>query len=807
MSRFPLSAGRPSRGRVLHYALVVAQLCAVAGGVGAPAQAQPADAMTSSSRRYDIAAGPLEQALARFMAESGTPLASDPALLATRDTAGLQGEFTAGEALSRLLQGSGLVAEPLSQGGFVLRLRPVGGEVATLSAITVSARGDGMTEHSGSYTTGSTSTATRLVLSLRETPQSLTVVTRQKIDDFALTDMNDVLESTSSVVVASQGADGANFFSRGFGLQMQYEGMSNPVGIGESNSNPSPDSAFIDHVEILQGAAGLLSGAGQPGGTVNLVRKRPTAAGQMSWEALAGSWDRRRLVGDVSGPLLESGRLRARLVALWDESDSFMDYAYDRKKGVYGVIEADLAETTLLTVDFQWQRNEGNNHLGVPTNAAGGDLRLRRSSFFAGANDGIDKAYRIYTVGLQQRLGAGWSVQARYSHNQTDVDNASSYLYGTLDEISGDGLKFYQQLLKRDFRSDSYDVYASGPLELLGREHELVLGMNGSRMKEKTRGYYGSGRAVNIYRFDPDVPRPDAPLGEWSVPNETRQRGLYGVARLNLAEPLKLIVGSRVSWYEYLNAGVRAQKESAVVTPYAGLVLDLDAAHSAYASYSDIFKPQSELQSSGSTVDPVVGKNYEIGVKGEYYGGRLNASAGLFRLEQNNLAQIDTRFPYDEAGICRGYCYNASGLVVSKGVDLSLAGEVHPGWQLGLAYTYVHSEHAKGADKGKPYATQTPDHVVRLYTTYRVPGTALTLGGNVKAQSRISNSGEQYKVRQGGYAIVALMAKYQVNARTEVGLTLDNLFDRRYYSAVGDPWFYTFYGSPRRATLNLKYQL
>lgn len=778
----------------------------------AQAQAAPASApqtrQAPAARAYDIHAGPLDTVLARFIAESGVPLAAPPDMVRGKHSQGLRGTYAVAAALDALLAGTELAAVARGDGAYTLRPAP-GAAIATLPAIAVTGRGasDTATEGTGSYTAAASTSVAKLPLALREIPQTVTVVTRQKMDDFGLTNVDDVLASTSNVIVATQGADGGFYYSRGFALQMQYDGMMNPIGIGERNGSPSPDSAFLDRVDVLQGASGLLSGAGDPGGTVNLVRKRPTEQFQAQLETQLGSWQQRRLVGDVSGPLAESGKLRGRAVAVWDDSDSFMKHAYDEKRGFYGVIEADLSATTMLSASAQWQRNKGNNHLGVPTAPDGGDLRLPRSSFFAGQHDGIEKQYQIYTLSVEQKLPADWLLRASYSHNRAEADNASSYLWGKLDPVTGDGMRLYQQLLRRNFRANSYDVYASGPLTLLGRRHELVFGANGSSMRDQTRGYWNSGTAVNIYRYDADLPRPDSPLGNWSTPNETRQRGLYGVARLHLADPLKLIVGARVSWYEYRNEGVLKQKESSVVTPYAGLVYDIDGAHSVYASYADIFKPQDNPRAGGGTLDPIIGKNYELGVKGEYLGGRLNASAALFRLEQTNLAQIDQSVPYDESNACKGYCYSAAGLVVSKGVDLALNGEAAAGWQVGAGYTYVHSEHRKGPDQGKPYASNLPDHLFRLYTAYRLLDTKWTVGGNVKIQSRIFNSGADYTVRQGGYALVGLMAKYQLNKQAELSMTVDNLFDRRYYNAVGEPSFYTFYGAPRRFALNLKYSL
>lgn len=763
----------------------------------------------SATVEHRIPAGPLSAALHAYAAKAGITLSFEESLTAGLRTQGLQGSYGVQQGLDRLLEGTGLDALPGNGGGWRLRRlpQPAQGE-ATLGTVKVTAAAErsGTTEGSGSYTTRVTTTATRLALSPRETPQTLTVVTRQKMDDFGLTSVDSVLESISGVVLSQRGADGNLYYSRSFALQTQYDGMMNPIGIGEGNRNPSPDSAFLDRVEILQGAAGLLSGAGEPGGTVNLIRKRPTESFQAHVEAQLGSWDKKRLVGDVSGALIGSGKIRGRAVVLWDESDSFVNHVYDDKKGFYGVVDADLTPTTTVGASIHWQQNDGNNYLGVPTAPDGSELHLRRSSFFSGADDGIKKEYRIYTLNLEQKLPADWLLRASYSHNQTDVDNASSYLYGNLNVATGNGLNLYQQLVQRDFSSDSYDLYASGPLNLMGRRHELVFGMNGSKMKETSRGYWDQVTPINIYQFDGDVSRPAKSLmGAWGTPSKTDQRGVYGVARLNLADPLKLILGTRVSWYEYKNAGVRMQKEDAVVTPYAGLIYDIDKAHSAYASYADIFKPQSNLTSSGSTVDPVVGKNYELGIKGEYFDKRLHAGAAAFRLEQTNLALRDESIPYDAGNICQGYCYKAAGLVVSQGVDLSLNGEITSGWQVGAGYTYVHSEHAKGANKGDPYANNMPDHLLRLHTTYRIPATGWTIGGNLRTQSRIYQKSGSYRVEQGSHTLVGLMAKYQLSRQAEIGMTVDNLFDRKYYESVGNPWFYTFYGAPRRFAVNLKY--
>lgn len=678
--------------------------------------------------------------------------------------------------------------------------------------VTATAQPDGITEGTGSYTTHISNTASKLNLSPRETPQTLTVITRQKMDDFALTDIDKVLSSTSTVSILQQGGDGAFYFSRGFRLQNQYDGMPNPIGIGENNRGPSPDTAFLDKVEILQGASGLMSGAGDPGGTINLVRKRPTEDFKAHIEAEPGSWKKKRLAGDVSGSLIASGRIRGRAVALVDHRDSFIDYAYDNKQGFYGIVDADVTSTTTVSASVIYQKNDLNYDLGIPMGSDGADLGLPRSVFYGYADGGVTRKTTSYTLNIEQKLPRDWSLKAAYTHTDTTVDAAGGWLDGTLNPITGSGLSLSQVLQQRKFKSNIFDLYASGSFQLFDRKHELVMGATSAEMKSKNRlAGFTTISIPNIYNYDgASISPPSGSFSDWPAADKTTQQGVYGAVRLNLTDSLKAILGTRVSWYENKD-DEEPQKENAVVSPYAGLIFDINNSTSIYASYSDIFKPQSELKFGGGTLDPVVGKNYEMGVKSEFPQGRLNASAAVFRLEQTNLPQVDTNVSPLKA--CNGgYCYTAAERVVSQGIDLGLNGELLPGWQIGAGYSLVNSKYgsndvAYGIHKGDPYNSYLPRQILRVYTTYLIPGTDWIIGGNIRTQSRVYTQKPTFRIEQGGYTTVGLMAKYQIKEQTEISLMVNNLFDRRYYESIGSYGtnIENFYGAPRNFTVNLKY--
>lgn len=805
-----LLQSNPPRPLVLAIHLAFAGSLLPGAGYSTEAHAQTT-AAAPATRSYDIPAGPLSDVLTHFSTEAGIFLAGSTELAQGKHSRGVRGTYGVQAALDALLAGTGLEMQRNAQGRYVLQVvERVTDDVAMLPAVSVTAQvvKDGTTEGTGSYTSNSVSTSTKLNLSLRETPQTMTVVTRQQMDDFALTTVDKVLENTSGVYAWRAGNAGATYYTRGFNLQMQYDGIANPAGIGSSNMNASPDSAFLDHVEILQGASGLLSGAGEPGGTINLVRKRPTDSFQANVEAQLGSWGKRRFVGDISGSLVASGAIRGRIVAVSDNSDSFADYVYDDKIGVYGIIEADLTPTTTVGASIQYQKNDTAPGFGVPTTANGTQVDWSRSSYFAGANDYSDRETKLYTINLEQKLPADWVLKATWLHSSTDVDRNSNILFGTPLASQNGQINISQSRQTRDIQSETFDFSAAGPFELLGRKHDLIFGANGFRSEFSTiLASRNIAIANNVYAFNPNaMPENTAPSVDTGA-LITRQKGIFGATRLNFSDSLKLIAGARVSWYEYDNKQIKSTKqEDGVVSPYAGLIYDINKQYSLYASYSDIFNPQSAKNIHGEVLPPVTGANYEVGVKGELLDRRLNVAAAVFRLEQTNLSQADTNTPTSVA--CGGNCSVAQGKLVSDGVDLGLNGELARGWNASVGYTYVRSKYAKGVNVGTPYGTQIPRHMFRIATTYRIPDTRWTVGGSLRAQSETYRegtfSGVAYKIQQGGFATVGLTAKYEISNKTDLTLAAENLFDRTYLTP-NQPTS-NHYGDPRNFNVTLRHR-
>ncbi|WP_237332901.1 TonB-dependent siderophore receptor [Zobellella iuensis] len=673
-----------------------------------------------------------------------------------------------------------------------------------LSTVNVNAeRENDVTEGSDSYTTKSSKTATKLSLSPRETPQTVSVTTRTKMDDFALNDVNAVLANTNGVNVEKVETDRTYFTARGFDItNFQVDGIGVPLTYG--NLMGDLDTALFDKVEVLKGANGLMSGAGSPAATVNFVRKRPTEAFQASAKAGVGSWDYRRLDGDISGALSE--RVRARLVVAGQDKHSYLD-RYEQQRGLaYGVLEADLTDSTLLTLGHSYQRNDADSPLwgSLPLFYTDGS----RTDYSRSDSSAADWAYwnnednRSF-VELAQELGNGWTAKAAYSHVEIESDSELFYVYGTPERGSNTGVFSWPSQYDFRTRQDLVDLYASGPFRLAGREHELVAGTSWSMANTRDHSWYGdtiNSPVPDLHGWDGSYPRPNFTIDGGGSDWTDKQQSLYTAARFSLTEDLSLLAGARLSNWDSHGSSYgkdKATRHDKVLVPYAGLVYDLTPNYSLYASYTEIFTPQVATDIDGNRLAPVEGSSMETGVKGEWLDGKLYANLALFRIEQSNLAEA--------AGVVDGKThFRAVDGITSQGVELELAGELLPGWEASAGYSYVDIEDSEG----NTTKTYTPRQSAKLATTYRLPmAEQLKLGANIKWQDdAYRDYGSGRIARQDAYTLLGLMAKYEFTPQLDATLNLDNLTDEKYLTSFYWATPQGYYGEPRNAKLTVNWK-
>lgn len=378
---------------------------------------------------YSIPAGSLAHALDQFADASGAVISFSHEAVAGLHSKGLNGNYALHQALAELLQGSGLQVQAAGDKHFMLVSAEQDGAME-LAATTVSSMALGATtEGTGSYTTGSVNTATGLRLSARETPQSVSVVTRQQIEDQNLNDVAQVLEQTPGVVVDSMGpagSDANHIYVRGFEVgSIQVDGINRPDTFGFRDD--LSDMVSYDRVEVVRGATGLMSGTGDPGATVNLIRKKPTLETQRKLTLKAGSWDNYRTELDVSGKLTQSGNVRGRFVASNTDSQSYVDRQSLERQVAYGVLEWDITDSTMLTAGAEYQEmdNDGAGNHGFPMfNSDGSHFSPSRT--FNSASDWSYHKRRTKTVftTLEHQLDNGWQLKLNAEHSRRSYDDA-----------------------------------------------------------------------------------------------------------------------------------------------------------------------------------------------------------------------------------------------------------------------------------------------------------------------------------------------------------------------------------------------
>ena len=669
------------------------------------------------------------------------------------------------------------------------------------------------TEKSNSYTTSLMSTTTGLELSPRETPQSVSVVTQKQMKGQGITRLSDALRQTTGINVVEDSSR-VRFQSRGFYIdQIEEDGMASQVPGSASNpyrsSSALSDMVIYDHVEVLRGAAGLTQANGEPGGTINAVRKKPTVKFQANAAAAAARWDRYRVEGDVSGALNEGRSVRGRLVAAGEKGASFKDVVDNDLGIVYGVVDADVGEAGLVTAGVVYQRTrEVPDPFGVPMGQGATELGLPRSTYL-GADWNRTKNTKLNYIdsSMDQRFAA--LANARASFTGVGADGL----------LTGNNMQYYDN----DGKELSWQARVTGKYELLGHQHDLFATLSLSRQEDDSHWRRAlNSTAYNVWHFNhaalvqPDWASQTTLDTDADFHNEIRQHGVSLGTRFNVADAWHMVLGARYAgvkstgnyYYRRFNGApdndysVNREINKKKVTPYAGLTWDFSESTSAYASWTQIFKVQSSVDANNNILDPIVGHNIEVGTKSSFFDDRLNLSFAVFQITQKNRAMqvLGTRYSAPE------------GKGRSRGFEMEVSGELTPDWSLLAGYTFNTSKYLETESttyfKGENYSKHTPKHMLRVYSSYRLQGELRpwSVGGGFSVQSDTSSLG---RVPQGGYTLWNANVQYDIDDHFRLSLIGRNLTDKRYYLTHKTRWpgINNFFGEPRSLMLQLSWKM
>ncbi|SEP14069.1 TonB-dependent receptor [Pseudomonas sp. NFACC39-1] len=770
----------------------------------------------------DIPAQSLPQALQAFGQQTNQQVIYNAGDMAGLKSNRVSGKMSPQAALTELLKGTGV---RYSIEGNTLMLVRGSTQALELGATTVKAQElVATTEGSKSYTSNAV-TIGKGTHSLKEIPQSITVMTRKQMDDQNLVNLKDAVNQTTGIVGLQGVGQGMILSSRGFQIDdWQYDGvpiLRNNYSLGNWATQ---DLIFFDRLEIMRGASGLLQGTGSPGGAVNLVRKRGQNAPTVTLTGKAGSWDHYGLQLDAGGPLNQAGNIRGRIVVDEDQSNSFVDHAWSKTHSLYGALDVDLSEDTTLGFAVSQSNGESRGNIrGLPRYADGRMPDVSRSTYTGARWNRSEIDVTTLYADLEHRFNEDWALKIGAVHMSEDNQAKNQRVQrggGLLPD--GSGVQYADFLTDFQSTKAGLDMNLTGKFEALSMEQEVMLGGNYSQLETDDR-YARTFNNTSDSIFDIDNDRPDisydsliAAGGQGTLSKyDIRQKGVYGTWRVKPVDDLTLVLGSRVSWYDYSyksktenSVGITGNApstgtETGVVTPYAGIIYDLSREWAVYASYTDVFQPQTNRDANGSVLKPIVGTNYEVGLKGELMDGRVNTSLAIFRYDHENRAIND-----GGSGCGGSGCSVASGKVRSQGIDAEISGEVIDNLQLFAGYTYNTTKYLEDPDnEGSVFSTWTPKHMLRVWGNYQFTGDWSRVSTGLGFTTQSHTLVYDYDREIPGYTVWNARVGYQLTPEIALAVNANNLFDKTYItSAYNQLNGNNNFGDPRNLMFSVTYK-
>ncbi len=690
---------------------------------------------------------------------------------------------------------------------------------ATLETIKVQAEEDSaVTEGSGSYTAKSTNTSTKLNLSLRETPQSVKVLTREYLDDRKIDSFQDLMNNITGVST-SRTDERQKVYARGFEVDYYLiDGIPSTINLGTGDL----DLDIYDRVEVVKGANGLTTGAGNPAMALNMIRKHANSkelSGNVSTSL--GSWNSWSSSADISAPLNADGSLRGRMFVKHSDENSFMDF-YEKERNVfYGALDYDLSDKTSMSLGATYQElhRDGIRWGGTPAFYTDGTrTNFSRSLTVSAPWTYWDVNTTAVFANLKQNLFGDVNLNVAYTFRKEDTDSMLLYTAGKVDKATNtsplkniddnkkDNVSVYGA--KAASEENNIDVFINAPFMLFNRPQEIIIGGSWNK-NEKTKDLSGGSNAnkeiekylggpLNYNDIAQELLQPLV-LNTRGALNETTQTAAYIAGKFQILDPLKIIAGARLSNWEYKSENDKGNREfNNELAPYIGAIYDFAQDHSVYASYTEIFKPQDRKDVNDQYIDPIKGTSYEAGLKSEWFGGRLNTALSVFRIEQSNFAElIPGVFIVRNGTQTTEQAYRAVDGVESKGFEFEADGEINDNWAVNFGIANFEAKDAKGTKVNTTNSRTTSN----LFVKYKVNQWSAGLGLNYKSKY-YTGSGSS-RIEQDAYVLASAMLGYQVDKNIKLQFNIDNIFDEKYYEGIGENSMN--WGTPRNATLSVRY--
>ena len=797
--------------------LVLAGLLATTalGGVGSvPARAQAPVAAVAS---FDIPALPMADALIRFGQQAGVEVSADAASTAGRRGAPVHGAMGWRQALDTLLAGSGLTYG-MSDTMVTVQALPGAQGAIQLSPVSVQGQQPGGVQapygpgvgYMATRSAGATKTDTPLI----ETPQAVSVVTRQQMTDQNVQSVAQALRYTSGAVAEQRGANTDSLeyvYSRGFQVEEYLNGLRLPGAAYAGYNITSIDAYLLDRIELVHGPAAVLYGQSSPGGILVLDSKRPTEDPIHEIMLQTGSYGRAQGAVDLSGKLTDDGSLLGRITANSFTTGTQTDHVNEKRIAIAPSItwKPDADTTVTLFADYQWDPDAGlYNSVPAPGTVLGGKAVPRSLDPGEPSFDRFSKREEAIGYSLSHRINDTWTVfqDFRYLHNDqriqyvgvtgvaangTQLTRASYYNQGTVDSAT--------------LENRAQAKFSSGPLS-----HTAIFGVDWQ--DTQFDHVFLGGSAPNLSITNPvygvAIAAPTSMYGT-STKVHLDQEGFYAQDQVRLGR-WAYMIGVREDIADEsskpITTGAATQWDNSAFTWRTGLVYLFDNGLAPYASYSTSFQPSTSTGFGGALFKPTTGQQYEVGIKYQPPGRNSFVTLSAYNLTQQNVSVSDP--------VHTGYS-TQTGEIRSRGIEAEAHANLTDDLRLIATYTYTDARNTKSTTAPDKQPVGIPTQMASGWVSYDVPFAplqGLQLGGGARyLGASYGDAANTFKVPDVTLFDLAVhydfgkaLPQYPSLRGLSASVTASNIFDRDYISYCSGSTFCT-YGLGRLVLANLKY--
>ena len=677
-------------------------------------------------------------------------------------------------------------------------------QAVELDSITVNA--DTEFESANGPVTGYRATrsasATKTDTAIRDIPQSISVIPASVLKDLGSHDVERALEYAGGVSKQNNfgGLTLYEYSIRGFTTSEFYKD-----GFSANRGYPStPDAANIERIEVLKGPAASLYGRGDPGGTVNIVTKKPQAEAFTTLQTSAGSWDRYRTALDVNTPLDAEKNLLSRVNLAVEDNHSFRDHVQSSRVLVAPAFSWQLDPDTVLSVETEFVRHNSTFDRGIvaPNNRWSG---MSRRTFLGEPNDGdMDNDNNMVQAALEHHLNDAWSLRLASHYKQGELSGFASESRA----LNPDGETVNRRYRERDtsWHDSITQLELRGLVDVGSWQHQLLIGSEYERYRkhERVTTLTGSPYAIDIYRPVYGQAKPTVKRGSTDFRDTVKSQALNLQDQIVFTEKLRGMLGARFEHIEqdtrdYIGAPGSQQRHDEL-TYRGGLLYQLTPAVGVFANASTSFKPNTGQDAQDKAFKPEQGVGYEVGVKTDLFDDRLSATLAAFHIEKENVLATD---PASDS-------QRAIGKARSQGFDAQFSGQVSDALRVIGAFAYIDAEVTQG-DTTIPTGSRilgVAKHSGSLLGVYEFQdgmlkgsdlGAAFTYVGD-----RSGEAGKSFELP--AYHTVDLLAHYKASDNVTVGLNLNNLFDEKYFERSYSNYWVTP-GEPRNLTVSLSLNL